>query len=326
MARLKKKDPGAARQQQVETLADRGFALLEEGEFKKALTVATQLKELRWSGGFEIEARAHAGLGDLARATACLESGVEVAPDAWANWQLLGSYRSDRGDFIGAEVAYTRALSCPGADQDAITLNRAILATRQADPERALRLASEVRHPDLAARTISVRMRALELSGKTREALAIGVDATRPDAGISPDDVRMLVSRVVHLRLVLGDNRLEIRTFLRRHWSPDIDSAHLLAAFRELDGVEANEHCGYFYLLVQARLLPGHPEATHAEGYFARFHAVAPSAKEALPFVARLLDERAELRVSESERLEARSQGFQGVYWSAPGRTYFETA
>lgn len=236
---------------------------------------------------------------------------------------MLGSYRSDAEQFDAAEDAYSRALACSDVDRDSVLLNRAILATRRRNPEEALRIIAEIADPTLSTAATSARMRALELLGRTPEAIQIGLTAL--DAGVQPagGDRAGLIAQIAHLRILAGHEKSSVRSFLARYWSRDDDSPELLAAFREVDGVPAAGGCAYFRLLLQARLLPGHPEHGDAEGYYTNFHAVAPSAKEALPFVERLINQPVELRVATSEALEKRSEGFQGVYWCKPGRTYY---
>ncbi len=145
------------RRWRAEKLLERGRALLGGGEIDEALRVAERLRGMRYSGGFELTALAYAAQGRLEEAVRVLEEGVEKAPRAWLNWQLLGSYRSDLGRFAAAEAAYERALTCPDVEPSSVRLNQAILAYRQGDPRKALGFAGliddpELRfHPDLLA-------------------------------------------------------------------------------------------------------------------------------------------------------------------------------
>jgi tetratricopeptide (TPR) repeat protein len=130
-------------------LLERGRALLRDGEIDEALRVAERLRGMRYSGGFELTALAHAARGRTEEAVRVLEEGVEAAPQAWLNWQLLGNYRSDLGRFAGAEAAYERALACPGVHPSSVRLNQAILAYRQGENPKALGLAALVDDPEL---------------------------------------------------------------------------------------------------------------------------------------------------------------------------------
>lgn len=137
------------RRRRAEKLLERGRALLGDGEIDEALRVAGRLHGMRYSGGFELTALSYAAQGRLDEAVRVLEEGVEKAPKAWLNWQLLGSYRSDLGRFAEAEAAYERALTCPDVQPSSVRLKQAILAYRQGDPRKALGLAGLVDDPEL---------------------------------------------------------------------------------------------------------------------------------------------------------------------------------
>ena len=70
---------------------DRGFELVNNGEYEDALDVGMQLKSMRHTSAFEIIALAHAGLDDLEQAIEILEEGVTQGPTVWLLWQLLGN-------------------------------------------------------------------------------------------------------------------------------------------------------------------------------------------------------------------------------------------
>jgi len=93
---------------------------------KKAIKIAGQLEKLRFSSAFEIAAQAYSGLENLEKAVSILERGVNLAPDVWLNWQLLGNYLSDLQRFEDAASAYQNALKCPKAQAGSIQLNQAI--------------------------------------------------------------------------------------------------------------------------------------------------------------------------------------------------------
>lgn len=137
------------RRRRAEKLLERGRGLLRDGEIDEALRMAERLHEMRYSGGFELSALAYAAQGRTEEAVRVLEEGVERAPQAWLNWQLLGNYRSDLGRFADAEAAYERALTCPDVQPSSVRLNQAILAHRQGDPRKALGFAGLVDDPEL---------------------------------------------------------------------------------------------------------------------------------------------------------------------------------
>jgi len=146
------------RRKRCEALLRKGYARVREREFDSALEIAAQLESQRFSRAFEIAALAQAGKGDLDAAVAALQRGVEVAPDVWLNWQLLGNYLSDLGRYEDAEGAYNRALACPGSSTDSVRLNLAILANRRDRPAVALEFLDELHDPKVVARAREARI------------------------------------------------------------------------------------------------------------------------------------------------------------------------
>lgn len=96
----------------IVALMERGYDLLRRSSAPEALKVGKLLEQHRYSGGFEIQARALRALGRPQEAIAVLEAGVEAVPGNFLLWQYLGSCRSDTGNYEGAFAAYERARQC----------------------------------------------------------------------------------------------------------------------------------------------------------------------------------------------------------------------
>ena len=134
--------------ERAQRLTDDGHRLLAEQEFERALAIAQQLEDLRYSAGFEVGALAYIGLGDMEAALAILERGAKKAPEVWLNWQLLGNLRSDLGDYENAAVAYGHALSCSLVYAPSVWLNQAIMLNRQGLYADAIKLIEKGRSRD----------------------------------------------------------------------------------------------------------------------------------------------------------------------------------
>jgi Flp pilus assembly protein TadD len=80
--------------------------LLARKRFKAAWKVGVKLAELRYSGAFEIRAKAFEGLGRPAAALAILARGVRRAPDSSTLLSLLGAALSDAGRYDEALLAF----------------------------------------------------------------------------------------------------------------------------------------------------------------------------------------------------------------------------
>lgn len=201
----------------AERLTKRGYGFIRSGAFDQALLVALELRKLKYTSAFELEALAHAGQGDLDRAIAVLKDGVLTAPTTWINWQLLGNYLSDQGLYEEAEGAYQHALACPDAWTSSIHLNRAITAERREDYSGALDVLSKVDQlqPEMMVLAVGVRVRALWKSGRLSEAEKVGAAFLQTDPELG--DRRawgLLAADVAKLRLELGHDRGAIATFV----------------------------------------------------------------------------------------------------------------
>lgn len=256
------------RRKRTEKLAEKGFSLVEEGKYDQALNIASELEQLQYSAAFEIAALAYAGKEDLPSAVRVLEEGVEKAPDVWLNWQLLGSYRSDLGQFAEAARAYERALECPGVSNSSVRLNQAILAHRTGDHDAALRLAGEVNDPDLKVWTDSLKVGALAAMGKGEEAERLGLQALS-EAGDDADPGRLcsIADDIARVRLERGEPKPEIRAFAVQWLERDPGNADLLGLIRDVDGLYS-ETAQYYRLLVRGTIPRDSPLAKDAAGFF----------------------------------------------------------
>jgi tetratricopeptide (TPR) repeat protein len=307
----------------VEKLSQKGYELIDEEEFDRALAVAEDLERLRYSAAFEIAALAHEGKGDLAAAVRALERGVERAPDVWLNWQLLGNYRSDLGVIAEAGQAYERALECPGVSRSSIRLNQAILANRTGDHAAALRLAGEVDDPATAVWAAALRVDSLTALGKREEAERLGLQIlSEADEDANADPLCNVALNIAQIRLDRGDPRLDVRAFAVQQLERDPDNNDLLALIRDIDGLYS-ETAQYYRLLIRGHLPEDHPMAGEAEGFYSNWQVLADSPDEALDFIRAIDRPAVPLTLEEWEAAEERSRDPKGVYWRS-GRAYFQ--
>lgn len=310
------------RWKRAERLLSEGYGCIERKDWEGALAVAERLLGLRHSGAFEIEALVHAGKGDVERAVAVLETGVERAPTVWINWQLLGNYRSDLGRFDDAATAYARALECPNVWGPSVRLNQAILADRKGEHATALALAAEVSDPRLIVPATRIRVGALAALGEGTEAERLGLEVLDGDGDESERaEIAAIIARV---RLERGERTATVRAFAVEHWPLDPANERLLAVIRDADG-EVSANASYHRLKVEGRVTAASGASLDIRGYFAFFHVVAVDAEECLAFVRRLdtLEPQCALSVVEIDVVEPRPNEPKGVYWASP-RIYYQ--
>lgn len=209
-------EPTPAQKKKSLELAERGFSLVREGDYKAALKVAKQLEKLRYTAAYDIAAQAHAGLGDLDEAVSTLERGLQKAPDCWLNWQLLGNYRSDQGDYDAAVAAYERALTCPDVCEDSIRLNQAILANRRRDYAAAEACLRRVTDPEFRLEVATTRVRALEGTGRLDDAMLLAEQtlAGEWEGETAARNLPYVVAALARMRLLRGIDPGEVRGFI----------------------------------------------------------------------------------------------------------------
>jgi len=187
----------------IDKLYEDSLKLLEQGRFAEARELGHRLLKQRFSGAFEVLARAFHGEGQLAVALQVLESGVKEA-SVWPLWLLFGNYRSESGDLEGALEAYEQARACPGAERDQILFNEALMRLRFGNREKALELFWQVYadSKDQKLRVVALTHRLttlVELDRVTEALMELG------EAYLHESDNAELLSKLAFQLLEKGD-------------------------------------------------------------------------------------------------------------------------
>jgi tetratricopeptide (TPR) repeat protein len=278
------------RRKRCESLLQKGYARIREGQFDTALEIATQLEEQRHTGSFEIAALAHAGKGELETAVTILQRGVEVAPDVWLNWQLLGNYLSDLERYDDADAAYQRALACPGCSQDSVRLNLAVLASRRHRPEIALELLDTLRDPALVEHAREFRVSTLQALGRLQEALAlaetflVGGPPENDEGAARWEPIAATAGRI---RLALGHDLADVRRWVLDRLSEAPASAALFRVLRELDP-QHSPAARRFEIFVHGAIPLRSPERGKFAGFFETYHVAAETPEHGLELIRKL--------------------------------------
>lgn len=300
-------------------LYDEARELIDAGVFEDALTIARKLRKLSYSGAFEIEGLAYAGLARHEDAVRVLREGLAQAPHVWLNWHLLGNCLSDLSRFDEALAAFDRAAACSGADRSLIDLNRAIVEGRRQNHARSLAILDDVHGDAVRLPAISTRISALRGLQRDDEALALAEAALRAWSDGDEKAIGSIAFAYGELRRSRGDNPLAIRTAAIDHWRWTHDK-NLLWLIRDVLPVRSDS-ARYWRLTLCAEELGA---TVDANGFFVGVDVVADSVEEALEF-ARQLDEfdgAADLRVDEAHDLGPHPNEPKGVY-AMRGRVYY---
>jgi tetratricopeptide (TPR) repeat protein len=310
-------------QKDADQLVDQAHEYLADGDYEAALKVAQQLEGDGESEAFAIAAEAHAAQGNVDEAVKVLQRGVEVQPDCWSNWQMLGNYRSDLGQQDKANEAYEKALACSDAWTASIRLNRAILAARDGNYDEALRELDSADDEELRLELASARIQVLQEAGRLDEALEAAAEAMQWEYDPERDGpcLARIVAMISRVQMQQGRHKDGIRRRLldALEWA-DHSNPEVLAAIRDLDG-RYSPDAQYFRLELSTRLLESDDETGEADtiGLFVEYDVVAESVEQAIGWIGDFEPEisRDAWTVESSEAIEPRPDEPMGVYWRA---------
>jgi len=256
----------------VQRLSRAGFTALRENRPDDALTIASQLKQHRFSACFEIEARARWAKGERNRAVQVLQEGVTQASAVPSLWHWLACYQSDQGQYDHALEAFARESLLSGS-LTANSYNVAVVYERMGRLQDALDVLDQVECPDQCgpspAHFAELRARLLLKCGRRVDALRIAEMA----AALMQFDADNPIDPALHDRVLR--NLREARA----------------------DRSKATQQ---LVVIVESHKTGGEP---HPTGFFRRFEVVADAVDEALGFIRPFITEqyRDALKISETK-------------------------
>ena len=310
----------------VRSLADKGFELLNQGEFEEALAISYELKEAKFSAAFDIGAQAQAGLGNIVEAIAILKEGLELAPQAWPNWQLLGNYFSDMGDFENAKDAFSRALQCKGVWKDSILLNQSILSNRISNFSEALNISSNINDDDLYLHRLEVEISAYTGLEKYEEALILANKVLSKKEHFENNElIGRIVAKVGEIHLKQGKPKQEVKSYLFEFLSFIPNNRSLFSLIRNIDN-KYSDTAHYYRALIHCKVPKTSPDYKDIKGYFCRYDVIAESTNQLLEFINQFeagVVDGGNYNIDEYEILDYNSKDPCGVY-SRTGRVIYE--
>jgi tetratricopeptide (TPR) repeat protein len=313
-------------QQRTKALVKQGFEHLQAREFQDAIDVARQLEELRFSAAFELASLAHQGMGNRDEAVRALQRGVDVAPEVWLNWQLLGNSFSDLDRFEEAGAAYEKALQCDQVWTDSVRLNQAVLASRQERFDEALELLGQVVDVQLRFHATEHRINILRRLDRTDEAAAMAEAILEEEHGKEGDveSLARTAAALGRIHLEQGRDRTRLRERILK-WMEQYrrDCAPLMAVLRDVDGLWSDK-ARSFKLTVNVSFPEDHLLRGESAGFYVVCDVVADDVDEALYFVRRLeADDLGEtFEIDQHRESDVDPQLLKGVYRRS-GRVFY---
>ncbi len=303
-------------------LMQKGYEYLTEGDPGQAKKLGKKLLKMKYSGGYELLARAYEMEERPQDAIAVLEEGTRAVPQIWLLWQQLGNLQSDQGDFQAANESYTRALDCPGVDSSQIYFNKAIALHRCNLPQEAMDALDEVDSDDLHWPGLALRVALLNGLDQHHKA----ADLAKHLAEVLLGSEELFTQYTIELAGIITELGIAVG-----RGNNDIDGArhcfiqalryvknfsYALAMLRQVYHMESVD-AQHFRLLVRGTWFePIEQHGSGNPGFYSTFDIVADNADEAMAFAAELEPDevRESLVLEEVSVLGPCPEDLKGVY------------
>lgn len=303
-------------------LMQKGYEYLNEGDPGHAKKLGKKLLKMKYSGGYELLARAYEMEDRPQDAIAVLEEGTRAVPQIWLLWQQLGNLQSDQGDFQAANESYTKALDCPGVDSSQIYFNKAIALHRCNMPQDAMTALDEVDSDELHWPGLALRV-----------ALLNGLEQHHKAADLA----KHLAERLLGSEELFTQYTIELAGIITElgiavgRGNNDIDGArhcfiqalryvknfsYALAMLRQVYHMES-ANAQHFRLLIRGTWFePIEQHGPVNPGFYSTFDIVADNPEEAMAFASELEPDevRDSLIVEEVSVLGPCPEDLKGVY------------
>jgi len=302
---------------ETQKLADKGFAHLKEGEYEEALEISIKLEKARYSAAFDIGAQAHAGLSEYDEAINLLRKGLEYAPQAWLNWQLLGNYLSDLDKFDEAKKAFERALDCEGVWEESIYLNQVILSNRVNEYSKALNISKHIKDEELYLYKTEADITALAGLNLLDEAIELAnqVLSTENYPEKDEDVVSRISAKLGQIYLKQGKSKSDVRAFALHSLSYCPNNSMLFVLIRDIDN-RYSDKAKYYRALIHCAVPMTSPDYEDTKGYYSSYDVIAESIEDLLSLVKQFEEgvvQGGNYSVDEYEILEENSKDPCGV-------------
>ncbi len=312
-------------------LMQKGYEYLGEGDPGHAKKLGKKLLKMKYSGGYELLARAYEMEDRPQDAIAVLEEGTRAVPQIWLLWQQLGNLQSDQGDFQAANESYTKALDCPGVDSSQIYFNKAIALHRCNMPQEAMDALDQVDSDDLHWPALALRV-----------ALLNGLEQYHKAADLA----KHLAERLLGSEELFTQYTIELAGIITElgiavgRGNNDIDGArhcfiqalryvknfsYALAMLRQVYHMESATAQHFRLLLRGVWFEPIEQHGAANPGFYSTFDIVADNAEEAMAFAAELEPDevRDSLVLEEVSVLGPCPDDLKGVY-NRTGYAFYE--
>ena len=292
------------------------YELIEENKLDEAMTIAQELIAEQEVDGYLIKTDIHQENEEIGEAIETLQQALELFPDNWILWMRLGNFQSDIEEYEDAAYSLERAQYLTGAEVNLIKLNKAILAIRTNDYQKAGDLITDFR-TDFPLDAIELELKILTKQQAYRQVIehfeAQLLEENDPD---NAEPLAQILYFVGYAHFMLG-NRGESERYMQRSLNQNRRNDNALWLRRELFGTIHKEN-KLFHLLINGSWRD--EEVKDGElRFFVPYGVVAKNESEALEEVKRFepmdLDKES-FQIDEFKKYEMEEDNPSGIYYT----------
>lgn len=311
-------------------LMEKAYEYLSESDPGRVKKIGRKLLKMKYSGGYEVLARAYEMEGRREEAIGVLEDGVKSVPNVWLLWQQLGNLYSDTGNFDKANQCYEKALTLPQVDQSQINFNKAISLHRQNRGDEALAALEQIESDELHWPALALRVAIFNGIGQYQKAA---------------DLAKHLIERILESEELFGQFTIELAGLLTELGNALLngpkdsisaracylqalryvkDFQYAFAMLRQIYG-QVSPDARHFRVVVRGHWHEPIEEGASAPEFISTFELVADNLDEAMAQIRELEPEQVEpsLKIVDFQDVGPSPDDLKGVYWRT-GYMFFE--
>lgn len=301
---------------------DQAYNLIEEGEYEKAEALGNTLIEEGQIEGYFILTDIAAENEDIPNCIKILQKGIQDLGNNWKLWMRLGNYQSDTDQFENADYSFERAQYSSEADVSLVKLNKAVLASKRKEFDKALNLIEEARE-DYSMKCYCLELDILDDQGKYDEVLK-SINETNFEEDY--DDDKKTISKITfflaNAAYQLGKIKEAIE-YVRISLNHNRSNSQSLWLRREMYG-KRNKNNKYYRIMIDGDYQD--EEIVGQEmGFFTSYDVVANSLESALKEIIEFepLDlAKDTFAIDEYEILNESSEDPSGIYLTSGFNIY----
>ena len=235
------------------------FNTLYKGGQDEAKAAAEHLIKENNINGYNLLSECFLIDGDVNKAAAVVEAGINQFPNQWQLWFKKANIESAMNSFDEAHKSYKKTLEFDGVDSELISLNIAVLFCKEEKLDEAFEFINNSNSKDYKSEFDSVRYRILFQKGNYSELIStfddeygdVGLLEKDDDINLGLSDIYFYVAKAYY-ELGIKDKALIL---IRRAIQTDFRNIEAMAIYRELNNQEITTDKLFLHQIERSRKL-----------------------------------------------------------------------